>query len=185
MLTLIGDVHGEFGAYLNIISRCDKSIQLGDFGVGFVRNLMLHNPKYDLDVDAPRMIHHKQITNCEMPSEHKFIYGNHDNTKLCLKHPNCLGKWGMYKGLFFVSGGLSIDQEYRVEGRVWWREEELSISDGNKVLAAYEKEKPRIVISHDCPLRINKLLYTNIIPSRTAQLFDAMFDIHQDRKSVV
>ena len=179
---LVGDVHGEFYRYKNIIAKLDTTVQLGDFGIGFPRVVAKPNPAYAFNESNERCIFVNEITNCEMPKEHKFIFGNHDKTSMCLRHPNCLGKWGIYKGMFFVSGGLSIDQEFRKEGRDWWRTEELTVAEGYKVLNYYEEIKPDIVITHDCPLRINKLLYSNVIPSRTAQLFDSMFDIHQPKR---
>lgn len=33
-MILIGDVHGKYGQYLNIIKNHEESIQLGDFGFG-------------------------------------------------------------------------------------------------------------------------------------------------------
>ena len=181
-ITLIGDIHGEFYKYKTLISKLDESIQLGDFGIGFTRAVTTRNPAYDYNESEERFIYKIEKTNCSMPEQHQFIFGNHDDPALCLKHPNCLGKWGMYKGMFFVSGGLSIDQEYRKEGRDWWREEELTMGEGYGVLEDYENEKPEIVITHDCPLMINRLLYSHIIPSRTAQLFQSMFDVWQPKR---
>jgi hypothetical protein len=42
----------------------------------------------------------------ELPPEHKFLRGNHDDPKLCGKHPNYLGEYGYLPDdeLFFVSG---------------------------------------------------------------------------------
>jgi len=31
----IGDVHGKFGAYKRLIAGCERSVQVGDMGVGF------------------------------------------------------------------------------------------------------------------------------------------------------
>ena len=160
-MRLIGDIHGNFEEYQSVISDCDESVQLGDFGIGFRRNSML--------------------TNCIMGQNHKFIYGNHDNTDKCLEHPNCLGHFGMHLGMFFVSGGFSIDRAHRTEGRDWWATEELSIAQGNEALNMYEKLKPDIVISHEAPLMINQEMYRNTITSRTSQLLDAMFNVHQPK----
>ena len=56
-MLIIGDVHGKINEYLQLIKNRKHSIQLGDFGVGFV--------------DIP-----------ELPINHRFIRGNHDNPEL-------------------------------------------------------------------------------------------------------
>ena len=38
-LRVIGDVHGKIAEYLAICSECDRSVQLGDMGLGFQRSL--------------------------------------------------------------------------------------------------------------------------------------------------
>ena len=50
---------------------------------------------------------------------------------------------------------------------------------GNHALALYERTKPRIVLTHDCPLEVTKEMGLRVIPSRTSQLLSAMFAIHQ------
>ena len=56
-MRFIGDVHGKMGDYLHITDGCAESIQVGDFGAGFV-------PLPSLDL------------------RHRFIRGNHDRRKL-------------------------------------------------------------------------------------------------------
>lgn len=169
-LTLIGDIHGKFQEYYYpIISRLDKkrSIQVGDMGLGF--------PSTKDEVFTP-------------PRQHKFIRGNHDNPEVCRKHPNYLGDFGYIEkwDLFYVSGAWSIDRKYRIEGSTWWSEEELGMKDSNDALKLYMESKPRIMITHDCPeiAKINTLTHIhgenpNNIPTRTNQLFQAMFEFHK------
>jgi hypothetical protein len=35
MLRIIGDVHTKFTKYVDIISNVDRSVHIGDFGIGF------------------------------------------------------------------------------------------------------------------------------------------------------
>jgi hypothetical protein len=155
-MLFIGDVHGNIKEYQKIIENAPESIQLGDFGYGF-----MPIPKF--------------------PIEHKFIPGNHDNRQLCLKVPNCLGNFGYLenKGIFFVSGALSIDKHLRVEGHTWWRDEQLSFSQMIECYDSYDRILPKIVISHDCPdlAGINK--YADKYRNPTTQLLDAMFTRHR------
>ena len=130
---LIGDVHGDWGGYLDIIEEFDESVQLGDLGIGF--------PEYEK---------HWQ-------ENHMFIRGNHDSPELCRSHNNYLGEFGEYQGLFFISGAFSIDYEWRKkynqmsDQKVWWEDEELSNKDMESALEMYCDTKPNIVISHDAP----------------------------------
>jgi hypothetical protein len=168
-LHIIGDVHGMFEEYyIPMLAQIgeEPSIQLGDMGHGF--------PNTILPV---------------LPKQHRFIRGNHDNPEPCRKHPNYLGDFGYIEewGLFYISGALSVDKEYRIEGVSWWEEEELFMREANAALKLYEETKPRVVLSHDCPeiAKIKLLIYKQgsphiwNIPSRTNQLLQAMFDIHQ------
>jgi hypothetical protein len=161
-VNLIGDVHGLYDMYYAKLNE-NSSIQLGDMGVGF--------PNYP----DPK----------ELPKQHTFIRGNHDNPEVCRKHPNYLGDFGYLPDwdMFYISGALSIDKAIRVEGRDWWDEEELYMKDANAALDLYTQVKPRIVVSHDCPEIAKIVLLTwkkkFNIPSRTNQLLQAMFERHQ------
>jgi predicted phosphodiesterase len=165
----VGDVHGHFKAYQNIINGSTASIQVGDFGLGFGKD-----PK-------------------GFPWNHYFIRGNHDNQAVCEMYDGWLedGSWmplnWFFKGsvgdMMFVGGALSIDKHLRTEGVDWWRDEELSYVDLQDTLKLYVDIKPRIMVTHDCPERIAKLFYpqhikTNRFPSATRQAFDAMLDSH-------
>jgi len=136
----IGDIHGKYDEYFSIIKNLKKSIQLGDFGLGFKPTL----ESWD--------------------KQHQFIRGNHDSPKECKKHPNYLGDYGYKNGVFYISGAYSIDYKYRWHyeavnnKKVWWEDEQLSEKTMEKVLALYKKTKPKIVISHDCPSEIRKKL---------------------------
>lgn len=131
-MILIGDVHGKYSEYLDIIHDVDCSIQLGDFGFNY--NCLR-------DVDASR---------------HKLIKGNHDNYAIDIPHD--LGNYGILKhhgcNLFYVRGGFSIDYKRRLIGRDWFPQEELNLSQQHDCIDLYCKMKPDILLSHEPPYHI-------------------------------
>ena len=166
-LGLIGDVHGDMDKYLALTESLGTipSIQVGDFGAGFVSL-----PKLNL--------------------QHRFIRGNHDSPDVCRTHPNYLGDYGLLEpSTFYISGAESIDKAYRTIGISWWPEEELSYEELSAAIRLYMSVKPNTVISHECPLvaardMLSKL-YIGVSPrgdkgqSRTAQALQVMFEKHQ------
>ena len=162
MLTIIGDVHGLHDSYLNLIHNKTSSVQVGDFGFNF-------HCLSGID-----------------PDNHKIIGGNHDNYDMIGNCPNYLGDYGTAVvgnvEFFFVSGECSVDANTRIEGRNWWRAEELDMATAYKAIEAYQATKPRIVISHGCPADVLPFFVTNpnkYHPSRTAQILDAMWNSHR------
>jgi hypothetical protein len=154
-MRFIGDIHAHFGRYLELISGCDRSIQLGDFGIGF----------------APVPF---------VPDGHLFIRGNHDNPNLCKTTRHWAIDGTYYNGMFFLGGGFSTDQHKRTEGVDWWRTEELTIQELNVLIDSYLVKRPQVVVSHECPSCIvqsvlKKKYYDGM--SRTAQALTAMFEI--------
>lgn len=175
-MILVGDIHGKFNILQNIIEKNKGMIiQLGDLGIGFPERKI--NPVFFIDQNAPYTLDSQSYFEYSK-TRFRFIAGNHDNPEVCKKHKNYLGDYGIFKDLFYVSGAWSIDQQYRKEGMDWWKDEELSIKQLEDMLDLYEKTKPEIVITHDCPFRILKLLYSQVISTRTGQALDAMLDIH-------
>jgi predicted phosphodiesterase len=168
-MIIVGDVHGNFRTYRhNLMTDKDISVQLGDFGLGFVGH---KDPKY-------------------IPENWYFIRGNHDNPEVCKKYPNYLGDFGYKKlsdhlyGLdfFFVSGAWSIDQHLRTIGVDWWKNEELSIPQGQECLNLWEELKPDICLSHDGPdVATDKYKFGQKIPTRTGQLLQQMFEIYKPK----
>lgn len=166
-ITFIGDVHGKIDEYLNIIEKTEMSIQLGDFGVGF------NSYENDLLVDITMRM-----------SNGFFIRGNHDNPKKVKQLKSYIpdGTYWQDQEMFFVGGGLSIDRMLRTEGVDWWPDEELSQQKLQNILDSYMNIKPRIMVSHECPETVARLmLNTNKVeyPSITRQAFEAMFCEHQ------
>jgi Icc-related predicted phosphoesterase len=176
----VGDIHGDFYRLKEIIKEHKgTTIVLGDVGIGFIHKY--HNPTFIFDPTQPLML--EKITNFQCNREQMlFLRGNHDNVEMCRAHHNYLGEYGVYRGIFYVSGAFSVDRAFRTEGIDWWSEEELSMEQCYKALEMYKTTKPKIVISHDCPTNILSLIYSQIIPTRTGQLLQAMFEEHQPEK---
>jgi hypothetical protein len=156
----VGDVHGKFDEWAKICEQNSPIIQLGDMGIGF--------------------------SNCPYPEswtdQALFIRGNHDNPEACRKHPNYLGDFGFYDSLdmFFVSGARSTDQYARVPGYNWWNDEELTRDLCEKAMNLYEVVRPRVVVSHDCPKVMSRVMtFDTTFDSLTSQLLTAMWEVHK------
>ncbi len=136
-ITIIGDVHGKYRRYHEIIREKDRhpyTIQLGDFGFDYGTVFNVDNEK------------------------HKIIGGNHDHYDRIIHIPHYLGDFG-YSCLngvsfFYYRGAYSIDRQYRTIGIDWWEQEQVSIDQFMKARELYRETKPKIVITHDCPQNI-------------------------------
>lgn len=161
---LIGDIHGDMRMYLRIISGAERSIQVGDFGIGFVPNPI---EEYDT-------------------IKHEFIRGNHDYPYGCKTwEPNYIPDGTIRNDVMFIGGAYSIDWAYRVPGRTWWDDEECSVEQLNHFIDLYEKVKPRVMITHEMPEKVVDIMCADVgwkkfdLPSRTRDAFQTMFEIHQ------
>jgi hypothetical protein len=161
---LIGDVHGDMGAYLAIIDGCERSIQVGDFGIGFVPNPI---DLYDIN-------------------KHEFIRGNHDYPEGCKYwEPNYIQDGTVRNDVMFVGGAYSIDWAYRTPGRSWWDDEECSVEQLQHFIDVYTDVNPRVMICHECPESIAGIMCGDLglkkydLPSRTRDALQVMFEIHQ------
>lgn len=174
-LRFIGDVHGEFVKYQSLLADCECSIQLGDFGLGFHPDRV---PTYIQD----------------QAQRHFFIRGNHDNPKVCQTYSNFIPDGSFFKdfvgvsdiNLFALGGALSTDKEFRVEGISWFPDEEATIPDLYRFIDHYAQVKPRVVVSHDCPVQMLSQFKHSIASSRdpknqsrTRQALTAMFETFQ------
>lgn len=164
----IGDIHGKYNDYLDIIKDCDESVQVGDFGIGFVPNPV---DSYDTD-------------------KHQFIRGNHDYPFACKNwEPNYIpdGTFKLASSTFFCGGALSVDKITRKYGIDWWDDEELSVKEFYSVLDTYVAAEPKIVVTHDCPEFFARRTmsdydsYKASLPSTTRQAFDAMWLAHKPK----
>lgn len=180
-MIIIGDIHGKIKPYKELLDKfkirypAHSTVQLGDFGAGFV-----------------------QIP--ELPDNSYFIRGNHDDPAKCRESKHYLGDYGYTEidgwKVFYLSGAWSIDRIYRTENISWWADEELSIPELNKAVELYMKVKPDLVISHDGPKIATRELagryWLNINPdgtredpvrpTRTGQALSAMWESHEPKQ---
>ena len=174
-IRFIGDVHGKFSRYKKLIKNRERSLQVGDFGVGF------YNRVTDRPCINPPFDHMSK-------GEHYFIRGNHDNPNVCKRHKFWIKDGGSAFGrddIFCVGGAVSIDKDRRLEGYDWWHDEELSYKELCKIMDVYELVKPKVVVSHECPDTIisrvmhDECMFKYDIPCTTRKCFDNMLEIHK------
>lgn len=174
-IRFIGDVHCHWDKYKKLIKGCDRSLQVGDFGVGFI-NSVTEKP-----YSSPPHDHMSK-------GEHFFIRGNHDNPSACKRHPFWVKDGGSVFGrddIFCVGGAFSIDKNRRTENYDWWHDEELIYGQLCNIMDTYELVKPKIVVSHECPDSVisrvcqEKGIHKYDIPSVTRRCFDNMLEIHK------
>jgi predicted phosphodiesterase len=167
VITVIGDVHGKYKRYHEIIRETERhpyTVQLGDFGFDY---------KTLLNVD-----HNK----------HKIVGGNHDHYNRIIDIPHYLGDFG-YSCLngvnfFYYRGAYSIDQKYRTVGIDWWSEEQVNVEGFMKARELYRETRPDIVITHDCPESVSPYLLdpgSQIFQSQTGYFLQEFFNIHQPK----
>lgn len=175
-LRVIGDVHGKFKPYRNIIRDVPFSIQVGDMGVGFMgfrggELRSLTNPPYDAMAEG----------------RHLFIRGNHDNPDVCRRQKHWIPDGSVVDGVYCLGGAVSIDRAYRTEGLDWWADEECSYAALERMIDDYALIKPEVVITHDCPDSIAGEILASFRKgriedgSRTRVALERMLAIHQPR----
>lgn len=176
-LRLIGDIHGQFDIWKNeLIAGCDRSVQVGDFGIGFPLSGpdddgIFETTTYPSDVDS---------------SKHRFIRGNHDDPSKCKTLPAYIADGHTERigttRIMYIGGALSIDKAYRIPGLSWWEDEELSYPKLDRMIDIYCSWKPDLLITHECPEFISDTVLRSInrtkfnMQSRTRNAFQLMFD---------
>jgi hypothetical protein len=167
MIRFCGDIHGKFKEYKQIIQNCDRSIQVGDMGIGF-------NLPYEESMRK------------DISINHKYIRGNHDNLQVCKNDPRWIPDGYIEKiknnaNMMCVGGAYSIDQIHRVAGASWWPDEELNEMEFRRIIDLYEAVKPELMITHDIPYSISRKLFNNGInlKSWTGSWFDRFFEAHK------
>ncbi len=164
-IRFLGDIHGDLNSWKTLIQDCDKSIQVGDFGAGFV------------PVPGPE----------EISLNHKFIRGNHDAPYACKNSPRWIadGTFDPTHRMFFMGGAFSIDYMYRKSGISWWEDEELSSRELYDMVDKYMECSPEIMVTHDCPSEVSQQLFSKnvgkMVSTRTGMALQAMFENHKPR----
>jgi predicted phosphodiesterase len=160
-IIILSDVHGNI-RYCEAVCKkyhAHPVLQLGDLGVGFLPRSLIE----------------------QLPDNFHFFPGNHDNRTEAITYKNCIGEFGDWKGLFFVSGADSVDKDQRTEGIDWWANEELTYKQGQQCIDQWEASKAEVIISHDCPQFIAenyKLIYDRTI---TRNILDSMINVRKPR----
>lgn len=172
---IIGDCHGKYSQYKKIIAGAERSICVGDMGVGFrYRNqfdelLWSQNPPHDA------MVKHGA----------RYIPGNHDNRSVYSKDVKCIPDGTVWDDVMFIGGAVSIDRGHRIEGMSWWADEECSMQQLYEFYDKYMEVKPRVMICHECPEIIADTMMRRFnqskmdYPSRTRQAFQSMWESHK------
>lgn len=181
MTRIIGDIHGKIYDYRSYalvsgirarhIVEPERSIQVGDFGIGFF------SPFW----------HDKEVEWQKEHTQHRFIRGNHDDPDMCKTMPGYIEDGTVENDVMFVGGAWSIDHGWRTPGVDWWPNEELSQQELEGMINKYEKVKPRVMITHDCPTEAAWHMFISKgdcfpgpqIKTRTGEAFQAMFEMHK------
>ncbi len=166
-MIFLGDVHGKFDKLKIVVKHLTKEhpeqtiLQVGDYGIGF-------GPQ------PPK----------NLGKNFKFFPGNHDDRKLCLKDPHCLGNFGHIteESVYYISGAYSPDRAMRIEGINWWANEELTENELNLAGVGVETLCPKIIVTHDFPRCIIPDLFGyNPYHSRTGVYLEAIFAKYQPK----
>jgi predicted phosphodiesterase len=159
-LLVIGDVHGKINDYWKLVKhRKGSSIQVGDFGFKKQHDWFLSNIDY---------------------SKNQINFGNHDDYSF-LYEPHSLSDWSFANEskVMTVRGAYSIDKAYRTENKDWWINEELNYEEMQNAIDFYSLNKPKIMITHDCPDYARRYLFGTRDKSITSNGLQQMFESHQ------
>lgn len=162
-VAIIGDPHGNLNDYLKIVNHYNnkniKTISVGDNGFYNEWEWGLQN------IDS---------------FKNKWLHGNHDmctsdyfNCELSLGHSN------YWNNIFTIRGAASIDKIHRRFGIDWFEEEQLSAAQANEAINLYYGTLPKVVVSHDCPTDIKRILFGYNTADYTNVVLQEMFELHQ------
>ena len=175
-MLLIGDIHGKITQYLDLLDAHDEpSIQLGDFGMGFLTPYAM-----------------KKVERRHSAGRDRFIRGNHDDPSLCREAAGWIedGYYDEHMSMMCVGGAWSIDAKMRRQNDAqygttsWWEDEELSSPELTRIHALFEQLRPRIMLTHDCPTSAARKMFfegnqKHQYMTRTAAALEAMLWTHQ------
>ena len=165
-MRFIGDVHGKMFAYAAICSTVDETIQVGDMGIGFVDKI-------------PTSKNNRFIR-----GNNRFIRGNHDDPLLCRRTDGWIADGHVENDTMFIGGAWSIDYAWRTPMVNWWPDEECTNPQFDVFSDRYKTEKPKIMVTHDCPASVAYTLFLQENNMRqhqtkTGNRLQEMFEIHQ------
>lgn len=164
-----GDKHAESRTLFNLdllvnnFTKEDLVIVLGDFGFIWNKNKVVKN----LEALGSQL----NYTLC-------FLDGNHENFPLISSLEKIIewngGRAGLLPGgiihllrgeiyqingktIGVCGGAISVDQEWRTEGKSWWAQEDITLADIANFEHNFERlelKKIDIMLSHTCPASI-------------------------------
>ena len=97
-----------------------------------------------------------------------------------MKKPHSLGNFNLISNeIMTVRGAYSIDKAHRTENIDWWNNEELNCIEMQNAMDFYILNKPKIMITHDCPHEARKQLFGINEKTITTNGLQMMFENHQ------
>jgi len=213
-IRIAGDIHGDIDYYKKITSQVPYSLQVGDFycynsGLDHNKHKFIggNHEKYNLKLRTD--LSPKDVTgdsNYTLASDggpfsfvEKFEHYElgHLDPKVYEFYklgPQSLGSYGIWNiskefsdTIFYTRGAWSVDGSYRraIDPNSWFPREQISEHEGIQALELYEKEKPSVVVTHDCPHiildDINLPFSKGPITTSTGSLLDIMLQIWRPR----
>lgn len=148
-MRFIGDIHGKITQYRSLISTVNKSVQVGDYGVGFMSEF---GRGYIGGSDNP---------------DHRFIRGNHDNLSIAKDRKGFIADGTIEDHVMYIGGALSIDKAMRTEGVSWWADEELTYKQWEGIIQKAVNNKPTVMVTHDCPESIIEWVFPTALPIKS------------------
>lgn len=163
IIRFIGDVHGMYSKYNKLIQCEYPTIQVGDFGVGFV----------DIpDYPPPPP---------ELPPEYQakdwFIRGNHDNPAACKENAHWIPDGYVEHDIMFIGGARSTDIIKRFKNFDWWEDEELSETEFESIVDTAVTRRPKIIVSHDAPSKITDQMFYTSGTTLTSRVLDVVYKL--------
>jgi hypothetical protein len=184
-LRIIGDCHGKYDQYLHLAKESTYSLCVGDVGFEYSYFERLLDPEFGKFIGGNHDNYCKQPCckdGCEKCENRGFTF-----TKLSRHFLKDFGVWEVpdFGSIFYVRGAWSIDQDWRIRNVSWWEDEELTYQQCVNAIELYEKLKPEFVVTHTVPESVipsvpfNKMFGDTIRGSRTEQMLENMYQIHQ------
>ena len=161
-MIVLSDVHCDWNRVEQVCRLYPDQtvVQLGDLGIGFLRTEFVRE---------------------NTPKNFRFFVGNHDNRSVANTLPSCLGDFGEFEDIFFVSGAHSVDKSVRLEGKDWWPDEELSYGQASACLDAWEKSDKDIIVSHDTTQSFVEKFMLIYDQSITRSLLQRMIEVRKPK----